>query len=357
MSVEAFKIRYYQEGDEDKILKLFHHVFGPNYSLEGWRWQFKENPFSRPIIWVAENQNGELVGHYCLIPVPYYHEGQSLKAAFSILSMIHPDFQRRGLLKQLAEACDRQLKDDRIELGLTFLNDNSLPVYTTTFGWRKVFKVLPVYGRILDASEVLKKYTSSRFLLKVSGKIIGLIYSMVTTPLWFAVKNQKVVIYEISDFDVRFDELWSEFRKNIESGVERKHQYLQWRFCLNPKQYRILAAKEDDQLKGFVVIREEKKFNVKMGYVAELVFLEKHVGAALLKYACQVLKQSGCGMVTGLFTSPKQYKWVLKMHRFVKLPGFLMPHGIHFCEKKLSPNISHLPGRGIYLSWSDHDVV
>lgn len=357
MSAEPFEIRYYREGDEEKILKLFHAVFGSDYNMEDWLWQFRENPFSRPIIWVAENQDGELVGHYCLIPVPYYHEGQSLKAAFSILSMVHPKFQRRGLLKKLAEACDRQLQEDGITLGLTFLNDNSLPVYTTNFGWRKVFRVLPVHFRVLDTSEVLKKYIPFPFLLRVCGKAIDLIYAVVTTPLCFSFEDSRFQICEISDFDSRFDELWIEFLRDIKSGVERKHQYLEWRFCLNPKKYRIFTAESDGQLRGFVVIREEIKFNVKMGYIAELIFLEKQVGVELLKYACQVLKQSGCGMVTGLFASPNKYRGVLRVNRFVRLPGFLMPHGIHFCEKKLSDNIAQLPDRKVYLSWSDHDVV
>jgi hypothetical protein len=105
------------------------------------------------------------------------------------------------------------------------------------------------------------------------------------------------------------------------------------------------------------VVREEVKFGVKMGYIAELIFLEKEAGAALLRHACQVLKQSGCGMVTGLFTDPERYGWGLRMNRFMRLPGFLMPHGIHFCEKSLSASISQLPGSRIFLSWSDHDVV
>lgn len=357
MSAESFDIRYYREGDEVRILKLFHEVFGPGYSMEGWWWQFRANPFSKPIIWVAENQDGELAGHYCLIPVPYYHEGQHLKAAFSILSMVHPNFQRRGLLKKLAEACDRQLQEDGIALGLTFLNDNSLPVYTTHFGWRKVFGALPVHFRILDASVVLQRYTASRYVQWFGGKVINLAYLVGTAPFSFFPKRSPSQVAEISDFDSRFDDLWGEFSRSMSSGVERNRRYLEWRFGQNPKNYRILAADENGQLRGFAVIREEVKFAVKMGYIADLVFLDPRVGADLLACACQVLKRAGCGMVTGLFTNPDRYRGVLRANRFARLPGFLMPHGIHFCEKRFSGAISQLPGERIYLSWSDHDVV
>ena len=357
MSAESFDIRYYREGDEARILQLFHDVFGPGYRMEDWLWQFKGNPFSRPIVWVAESQGGELAGHYCLIPVPYYHEGRSRRAAFSILSMVHPNFQRRGLLKKLAEACDQQLRDDGIALGLTFLNDNSLPVYIAHFGWRKVFEVLPVRFRILNASVVLRRYTSLRFLRWVGGKIIDFVYFLVTAPVALSRRYSRTPITELTAFDARFDGLWHEFSQGITSGVERNRQYLEWRFDQNPKSYRIFAAEESDQLKGFVIIREETKFGVKMGYIADLIFLEQQVGVALLAYACQVLKRSGCGMVTCLFTDSGMYRDALGANRFLRLPGFLMPHGIHFCEKRFSENISHMPGQRVYLSWSDHDVV
>jgi len=356
MNAEPVKIRPYQEGDEERILELFHAVFGPSYSIENWRWQFKRNPFSRPIIWVAEAQDGTLVAHYCLIPVPYCHEGLSLKAAFSILSMVHPEFQRRGLLKRLAEACDGQLQEDNVALGLTFLNDNSLPVYTSHFGWRKSLEKLPVYFRILDAGAVLGRYLPSPLSL-VFGKAAELIYAAATIPLRLSPGNSRFQIGEIHAFDSRFDELWREFSRHLESGVERSRRYLDWRFSANPKQYRIFAAEDAGCLGGFAVVREHLKFNIKMGYIAELIFLKKQVGIELLRHACQVLKQSGCGMVTGLFTDHARYGLGLRMNRFMSLPGFLLPHGIHFCEKSLSADITRLPGSRIYLSWSDHDVV
>ncbi len=357
MSAESFVIRYYREGDETKILHLFHDVFGPGYRVEDWWWQFRENPFSRPIIWVAENQDEVLAGHYCLIPVPYYHEGRSLKAAFSILSMVHPNFQRRGLLKKLAEACDKQLRDDGIALGLTFLNDNSLPVYTTYFGWRKVFEILPVHFRIVDASVVLRRYTPLRFLQWAGGKLVGLAYSLISIPPSLFKRRARVPIAELAAVDARFDELWHEFSQGITSGVERNRQYLAWRFDQNPKSYRIFAAEANDHVRGFVIIREEIKFGVKMGYIAELIFLEQEVGVALLAYACQVLKHSGCGMITCLFTNADPYRGVLRTNRFLRAPGFLMPHGIHFCEKRFSDDITQMPDQRVYLSWSDHDVV
>jgi len=357
MRTESFTIRYYRAGDETRILRLFHDVFGPGYRLEDWQWQFLSNPFSRPIIWVAENQDGELAGHYCLIPVPYHHEGRSLKAAFSILSMVHPNFQRRGLLKKLAEACDRQLQDDGIALGLTFLNDNSLPVYTSHFGWQKVFRTLPVYFRILDARVVMQRYTPARLPQWLGGLLVDLGFFALTAPRALPYRPSHFPISELGGFDARFDTLWAEFSRCIHSGVERSRRYLDWRFGQNPKQYRIFAAENGGQLLGFAVVRAEVKFGVKMGYVAELAFLDKQIGTALLAHACQALRRAGCGMVTGLFAGDARCHGVLRQNRFLPMPGFLMPHGIHFCEKQLSPDLSPTPGHKVYLSWSDHDVV
>jgi hypothetical protein len=50
-------------------------------------------------VYLAETPEGRIVGHYSLIPTPFRRGGKQVLAALSIQSMIHPDFQRQGILK------------------------------------------------------------------------------------------------------------------------------------------------------------------------------------------------------------------------------------------------------------------
>ena len=57
-----WEIRPYTPKDKDQIIQLFKDVFDQGMSVEQWQWhwQFPKNPFSRPIIWVAEAPGGNL---------------------------------------------------------------------------------------------------------------------------------------------------------------------------------------------------------------------------------------------------------------------------------------------------------
>lgn len=358
MSSEEISYRPYRKGDETRILQLFHDVFGPGYTAELWNWQFALNPFGGPLVWLAEDAQGRLAGHYCLIPVPFYEDGTEKTAAFSILSMVHPDFQRRGILKKLAQHCDAQLKEEHIYSNLTFLNDNSLPVYTKTFGWKRLFDTLPAYFTVLNAAELFKKYTQHKTLCRVLGAGAGMGFALFTTFSRRRVPANSYTIAEVSEFDARFDTLWDRFKSQIHSGTVRNRAYLTWRYTQNPRQYRIFTAVKNHELHGFVVVREEVKFGIRMGYIADVLFTEEAAGRVLLEKAMSVLRKAGCGMVSALASAPESLPLTLKHSGFIPLPKFLMPHGIHFCVRSLdTAQPFHIEKEGLHLSWSDHDVV
>ena len=65
-------LRPYQEGDEDRILGLFHQVFGTARSLSHWHWKFRDNPFGSYKIAVAHSADGSLAANFCGYPVPVF---------------------------------------------------------------------------------------------------------------------------------------------------------------------------------------------------------------------------------------------------------------------------------------------
>ena len=122
-----------------------------------WRWQFPSNPFSRPIVYLAETPDGRLVGHYALIPRPFRDGSRRTLAALSIQSMVHPDFQKQGILKALAAAAEKQLDEDGVDIGITFLNDNSLHAYTQHFGWTELAGSNFILFTVLECGPAIQK--------------------------------------------------------------------------------------------------------------------------------------------------------------------------------------------------------
>ena len=150
-------------------------MFGTREAVERWRWRFTLNPFSRPIVHVAETDDGRLVGHYALVPIPFQRAGERTLAALSIRSMIHPDFQRQGLLKALAARAERQLDEDGIRMGITFLNDNSLHVYTRSLGWSELPGGFTIHCAILNSDTAIRRVLDVKILTRLLGRAIQVV--------------------------------------------------------------------------------------------------------------------------------------------------------------------------------------
>ncbi len=362
--METIDIRPFHISDRENILILFRDVFGSSRTPEWWDWQFIKNPFSRPIIWLAETPEKTLVGHYSLIPVPLWNKGALRKAGFSIHSMIHPNYQRRGLLQRLAASAEQQLAQDGIELGATFLNDNSLPVYTDRLGWHEITGGLPIYVRVLDASPLIERYWKASGWTRMLHRYTTLVANALLAPPLPANCGPNTIV-KLDNFDERVDTLWQSIRRHITFGTDRNSNYLNWRISDNPNKYQIYGYLSGEDLKGLIVTRCDRKFGSNLGYIVELMFepQEPAIGKSLLEFGLRKFLDSGVHLVTALGCKPLGTHTLFTQCGFRQPPKWLMPHDVHFClrdntaSNARSPDVQLLSLDRWYLSWSDHDVV
>lgn len=340
--------------DKEQILALHHRVFGKELSESQWNWQFAQNPTAKSIIYVAVTDTGKIVGHHCLVPVPFQFHRKNSVAGYSILSMIDPEFQRQGMLKALASASEEELEKDVTTTRLTFLNDNSLPVYTKYLEWSEIGEKPPIYFTVLDPSPVVAKKFGS-----LLGNIVST-FSGLTRVLHPTVKDPSLTVVECKNFDHRFDLLWEKVSTELELSTIRNANYLNWRYCQNPKDYTILSVERNKELKGFVVFRSEEKFGYRMGYIADLLFdpAVPNAGNFLLSLAIQRLRNQKSALVSSLVPAHRPSQKLYQRFHFIPLPKFLMPHGMHFCFKVPTDLVSDFANKNNwFLSWSDHDIV
>ena len=355
-----WRIRTYRDGDEPAILRLCREVFGAEMSPEHWRWQMLRNPAHSTVIRVAEKPDGELVGHCCLIPVPLWRDGRVVLGGWSILSMVHPQHQRQGILKKLVKEAEDQLSLDSNSEGaaFAFVNQNSIHVYTRQMGWSELQGDMPVYFAVLDPARVLRRYVRSETLSSA-----GVLARPLTSLIFRAERPRSapaVEIRRVQRLDERVDELWSAVRGGVRLATDRSFRYLNWRLVENPREYVIHVAEESGELKGLVATRADEKFGQRVGYIAEFFFRPgaDDAGVALLASAREELRAAGCGMVTALALEPRSVRSALRRSGFRRLPRRLMPHPIHFISKDLSDRSEALTSPASwFVSWSDHDVV
>ena len=100
-------------------------------------WLYDQNPAGRALGWNA-CLDGELVGHYVLIPLRARLFGAEARGAHSLNGAVHPDHQGRRLYARLGELAHASAREAGFEFLIGVPNANSTHVFVRTFGFQLV---------------------------------------------------------------------------------------------------------------------------------------------------------------------------------------------------------------------------
>jgi hypothetical protein len=114
------------------IAELFNVCFGEALDQALWEWAYLKNPTGTPIIAVALD-NGKVIGHYAMIPVPFVQDALPHLGYLSMTTMVHPNFRRFGLFKELASIAYSNALPGTFVYG--FPNSNSAPGFKKRLEW------------------------------------------------------------------------------------------------------------------------------------------------------------------------------------------------------------------------------
>lgn len=214
------EIKNYQKGDEEKIIPLFELVFKRPMSLEQWQWRFKNNPAGKYMIKLMWDGD-VLAGHYAVSPIKMLVNDKEILTTLSLTTMTHPDYGRRGIFGDLANALYNQLEQ---ELGVGaiwgFPNNNSH------------------YG----------------FIKNLNWKDVAVIHTL-TAPA----KNMSATLSDNVKFVTEFNDshvkLLADVSKNIPVRISRYLEYLDWRYLKKPSSKYYILEHEKDGVKDFVVFK------------------------------------------------------------------------------------------------------
>lgn len=235
-------IREYENGDESHILELFRIVFKRDLGEEFWRWRYIDNPFGKGIIRLMFDGE-KLIGHYAVIPIPLSILGKTIKAAFSMTTMTHPDYQGRGIFTSLASDVYRHCREMGIGVVFGFPNQNSYYGFTEKLGWLGLGNVTS-----LDAERSLRPMGSS-------GDYLCL---------------------QVSDFDGALDMLWERVKDTYKIIVPRDSTYLNWRYCEDPEnEYTVYILRDNNEsVQGYIVLKIFNDGKTRVGHIVDIIAAE-----------------------------------------------------------------------------------
>jgi GNAT superfamily N-acetyltransferase len=127
---EDFEVRRVVDvGDEiGKVTALFNEIWPESHvhRRDFLDWLYFENPSGR-VIGMNAWWRDRLAAHYVVIPIRATYRGSPVRAALSLNTATHPDFQRRGLFVRLAEATYAAAANEGVHHVVGVGNANSTP--------------------------------------------------------------------------------------------------------------------------------------------------------------------------------------------------------------------------------------
>ena len=212
----------YQPQFKDQVLDLFNIVFKKKMSKKFWKWRFETNPFGKPISKLAF-VDSKLVAHYLIHPIILNHFSKSINCQFSMTTMTHPNFSKKGLMTHLAKEAYKTAKENNYKLVIAFANKNSHYFFIKKLGFFTIQIMKEMSLNINNYSELPSKYSSSK----------------------------------ITTFNESISNFYFQKIKKIPMIITpRTSDYLNWRFIDHPEnEYHCFKLMDDDTLAGYFVLK------------------------------------------------------------------------------------------------------
>lgn len=119
----------------DQICVLFQECFSSDMSVELWRWFYIDNPFGNPVVALCYDGD-RLVGHYAVVRNDIVNaQGETLKSALSMTTMVAESHRMHYLFTKLAEDCYQELVNQGYDIVCGFPNAMSAPGFKKRLQW------------------------------------------------------------------------------------------------------------------------------------------------------------------------------------------------------------------------------
>lgn len=355
----------YSPGDEHEIIKLHNQVFEVKINIGFWQWLFVNNPAGKSYIWLAKAKD-ILVGHFATFPVKIKFGGQVIMGSKSCLTMTHPEFRRKNVFLNLSKLMFSELKDVNIPITIGNPNKNSYYAFTHRAGYKNPFgeSGIPYLVKPLNIENMLKALGKKATLLRIpvhigvsTINVISKVFKLVLKKSYHS-QTSNFAVREVSSFDYHFDSFWDRVSKEYQIATLRNKEYLMWRYEKSPRNYVIFIAENNQDLMGYIVLREMNIFNIRVGLIVDILTISSNnlVCHVLIRKAIEHFKTKKVDTIACLMLKHYFYYSELKKLGFREIPKLVRPRNfyytVHFNDEEFDTNFPNDP-RNWYLTWGD----
>jgi hypothetical protein len=353
-------IRHYRDGDEIEILRLFEIVYSRHFDIARWNWAFKRRHFNPSLITVSE-EDKNIVAQYAIRPINMMIDNEVVLCAFSLDTIVHPDYRNQGLFTKLAKYTYEKAAENGISFTYGFPNSNSQYGFFKRLNWTKMVDRIPLFIRILNVKGLLKKKIHNSILLKLSSLLLSNHIRKLKKRHELSASYK---IVKIDRFDDGINMFWQVASKHYRIMSIRDKDALNWRYIENPtEQYdKFVIRTGSGEMLGYIVLKCQNKFGFKVGFIVDILTVDNtdEINDNLIGFSINYFIDAGMDMICCMMLEHIDSVKTLKKHKFMKIPAFLHPQELHF---GILRHTSRCPEHVInelknwYITWGDYDMI
>ncbi len=328
-----YEIRDYRPEDEGSVLALVQQGLGcgPSGTRDKsfWRWKHIDNPFGPSIAVVAANPAGSIVGLRTLLRWGFRAGNTTVNAVRAVDTVTHVDYRRYGVFSALTRRAVDQARSSGVDLIFNTPNRKVLPGYLK-LGWNNVSLVRPL----------VKVLNHPRFVL-------GLIRSRNKRSSSQPQDPEDLFRCQLSSVDeflghsCAIERLLHSCNHSGQGRLytDRSPDYLRWRYSAYPNaKYGVLYREDNGVLSGCIILRPNRRFNLKEVMLEELLLSERNetLASTLLD---KMPKCVDADYVIAYFPEGSFERHVLLKHGFHQVPR----NGMNFTANVLASQLPYDP--------------
>jgi hypothetical protein len=175
--------------------------------------------------------------------------------------------------------------------------------------------------------------------------------------------DESVTIREASEFDSRVDIFWKQVSDDYSFIVERRQEYLNWRYCdSRGGDYHVLIAEEGGSLIGYCVFRVSRyNEDYSRGYIIDLLTLpnKNGVSEALIQEAVEFFDDCNVNIIDCLAIRRSQLGNSLRQCGFVDSQSkqFLVVNMKSMTDEEMERYSNRFTMKKMHFTYGDLDAI
>jgi hypothetical protein len=319
-------IRFYQPGDEEGIVELLKKTF-PKWNnfkdpLGLWNWKYINSPKEYSIIVLLINNKIVGCSHHIIFKAKLGSEIESIEWGDDLA--VDNEYRGKGFWGKMRDFDHAETKDP---IKYTY----STTISPIVLGrWRRrgrgefpftvsrmvKIKDIDLHLKMRPVKDVFStKYGYS--LLRIWNRLKNIFASKIK-------HNDDFKIIEIKEFDVSVDSLWNKIKDDYNLILERKSNYINWRFTDNDRGNHIkFQATKGNEVLGYIVLGLKEEGGYTEGQIEDLIALKSRVDVAdaLFAHANKYFDEHGINTIYYQVVDNHPYHGISMRKGFIESPS------------------------------------